>query len=194
VSTFGDIIARGDRDECLWTTRAYDRVPGGRGLRPPVSDFRTTNLATNATMRPPTRTWWASPRAGALLALLAFGVVAPSEAKAGCRHPGVLASGAALDRLESLMLDDAAPAPRQAPPAGPAPCKGPSCSGQTAPPLAPMSIPPNPAPRWALGALAPPAADPGSEAIPPDDARLHPLHTPLAIFHPPRPPASLPTR
>lgn len=137
-------------------------------------------------MRPPTRRWRTSPLAGALLALLASGVVAPSEAKAGCRHPGILASASPLDRLEALIPDDASPAPRHVPPAGPAPCKGPSCSGQTAPPLAPATIPPDPAPRWALGAIVPPVADPGSQANPPDDARLRPLHVPLAIFHPPR--------
>ena len=147
-------------------------------------------------MRTPTRTRWASPWLGALLALLAIGVVAPSEAKAGCRHPGLAGwgSSAMLDQLEGLTAADAAPAPRQAPAELPAPCKGPSCSGQTAPPLTPPTPPPpDPGQRWALGAIAPPAADSASEATSHDGDRLRPLRIPLAIFRPPPARTSLPT-
>ncbi len=100
-----------------------------------------------------------------------------------------------LDQLDGLMAGDAAPAPRQAPVEAPVPCKGPSCSGQNAPPLAPTTTtPPDPGQRWALGAIAPPAADPGSEVAPRDGSRLRPIRLPLAIFRPPPPRTSLPTR
>lgn len=140
-------------------------------------------------MSTPTRTRWASPWLGALLALLGCGLVAPGQAKAGCRHPGLSAwgSSAMLGALDVLMVGDAAPALRQAPVEAPAPCEGPSCSGQNAPPLAPSSTKPHdPGQRWALGAFSAPVADSRSEATPRDDARLRPTHISLAIFHPPR--------
>lgn len=140
-------------------------------------------------MRPPTRTWRATPWPGALLALLAWGLVAPGEARAGCRHPGVSASDSAtlFDQLDRLMVGDSAPTPKRIPAEGPAPCKGPSCSGQEAPaPSSPTTTVPEPGPRWALGAIVPADAGADSQAIPLDEARLRPAHVPLAIFHPPR--------
>jgi hypothetical protein len=125
-----------------------------------------------------------------LLALVAWGLLAPAEAKAGCRHPGVSADGSLFDRL---MVGDEAPAPLRLPPERPAPCKGPSCSRQEAPPSAPVTIPTDPGRRWALGAIVVPDEDGGSEIVLIAEARLRPVRTSLAIFHPPRLSPSLPT-
>jgi hypothetical protein len=144
-------------------------------------------------MRPPTRTWRAIPWPGALLALAAWALVAPGEARAGCRHPGVTASGSMslLDGLDRLMLDDVSPAPLRLPPASPAPCKGPSCSEREVPPPSPATTTHELGPRWALGSIVPPRDQAGSEAVPHAAARLRPVHNPLAIFHPPRPSTSV---
>ncbi|HEY2157604.1 MAG TPA: hypothetical protein VGH33_18390 [Isosphaeraceae bacterium] len=144
-------------------------------------------------MRPPTRTWRAIPWPGALLALAAWALVAPGEAQAGCRHPGVSASGQAslLDGLDRLALGDATPL--RLPTAPPAPCQGPSCSEREAPPPSPATTTHELGPRWALGSIVRPRDQAGSEAVPHADARLRPVHNPLAIFHPPRPSRSLPT-
>ncbi len=145
-------------------------------------------------MRPPTRTWRAIPWPGALLALAAWALVAPAEARAGCRHPGVTASGQAslLDGLDRLGLVAAPTAPLRLP-AAPAPCKGPSCSEREAPPPSPGITTHELGPRWALGSIVPPRDQAGSEAIPCADDRLRPVHNPLAIFHPPRLSRSVPT-
>ncbi len=138
-------------------------------------------------MRPPTRTWRAIPWPGALLALAAWVFVGPVEVQAGCRHPGVSASGSAslLDGLDRLALGDQSPAPLQLP-AAPAPCKGPSCSEREAPPPSPATTTHELGPRWALGSIVRPGDQAGSEAVPHADTRLRPVHKPLAIFHPPR--------
>jgi hypothetical protein len=141
-------------------------------------------------MRALTRTWRAIPWPGALLALAAWGLLAPVEAKAGCRHPGVSVEGSLFDRL---MVGDEAPLPLKLPLEHPASCKGPSCSGEEAPPSVPVTVPTDPGRRWALGAIAMPDRDDGSAAVPLVDARPRPVHTALAIFHPPRLSTSLPT-
>lgn len=124
--------------------------------------------------------------AGALLAFLAVGVLAP-EARAGCSHY-VLSRHAALERDGSgLDLLDASDTGRPAVPVErPKPCSGVFCSGNPGlPDLPTVSVDTRPG-DWGL--LSEPTTVPEADSFPRhhDDDRLSPSHCGSGVFHPPR--------
>ena len=109
---------------------------------------------------------------GLVLALLLGHCASPTTADAGCG-----------DHLLAFRTDGAADAPL---PASPAPCRGPDCSRDERPPLAPASVKvnlPEPKARPSEPPDAPAAARSGWL---PGDEFPCPARTPDPIFHPPR--------
>jgi hypothetical protein len=126
--------------------------------------------------------------AGALLALLAFGVVWPSGAQAGCLYPHGASPGRGVAHLDGLALAGALSVPiDEASPAAPvSPCAGMRCSNDPAPP-APSVPPASPgAERW--GCLAGLGFDPelSPSPLPSDEPAARPRHRGPSPFHPPR--------
>ena len=129
--------------------------------------------------------------AGALAALLAGGVLAPAEARAGCSHYIVGQSEArvrsALADLEVLSFvrhDESAPT---TPADRPLPCSGPSCKSQpSAPPLIPA--PPHArAELWACLDANGPQANPHPSLTGAERRAVHPVHRSAPPVRPPRP-------
>lgn len=129
------------------------------------------------------------PRAFAIFAMAALGLLAPSAADAGCAHPAAAATPSRFDRLAHAGAL-ARPDPGRLPtPAIPRPCNGPSCSRRDAAPLA-QTVPTSArdddqGDRLELLAIT--AVD-GRGAAPTDpDDDLRPSALGPSIFHPPRP-------
>jgi hypothetical protein len=126
--------------------------------------------------------------AGALLALLAFGLAWPSGARAGCLYPHGAAPGRGAAYLDRLALAGALSVPiDEAGPPAPVPrCTGMRCSNDPAPapPAAPAIAPA--AEQW--GSLADLASGPDitSSPWPCDDPVVRPRHRGASPFHPPR--------
>jgi hypothetical protein len=127
--------------------------------------------------------------AGAILALLACGWLAPASDRAeGCDfrdHRGAL--DAHFDRL--AVAGALAPMPgldASTPVDPPMPCSGAFCSGKPAVPSMPASPAPARAPQWACQAELPPlpSSEPLFDSSRDGDAR--PVRRPPSIFHPPR--------
>lgn len=150
-------------------------------------------------MASPTRSRPVRPWAGALLALLVAGWLAPSV-RAGCVHDALrrsqepagaahfrwlIAAGAMTAAADSSATDPS-PSDRDVP-GQPRPCDGPSCSGHSGLPTAPSaSIAPT-APSWAWPGSRAAILGPGSDRLPLCEARPVPVHRGPTIFHPPRP-------
>jgi hypothetical protein len=128
--------------------------------------------------------------AGASFALLACVLLAPSKSQAGCSHGVIVGSGQkGLDPLlDPLILGQPAaePSPGSVP-TDPRPCSGPSCSGRPAVPPAPAAAVVRFVEPWACLAVFPPLAEPGPGRYATGSDTLRPIHSPSAIFHPPRP-------
>jgi hypothetical protein len=128
--------------------------------------------------------------AGAWAVLLATGLVAPSQARAGCTHPYVFSKTdtvVAVADLDLLAVGREAPEPSsRAPRNAPAPCSGPACSKL---PIVPVSVPSVASPRleqWCCLAAGSLSQASGSVAFPASERLLHPLHIASSLFHPPR--------
>jgi hypothetical protein len=140
----------------------------------------------------------ASRLTGALLMLLAFGLVAPPRAQAGCSHYVTSRSQAAgvEAQLELLSLvGTLAPHHDKAPTNTPErhiPCTGAMCSGNPAVPLAPVSTEVQRVGQWAMCAFPAPPSGPGSVLARLEDSLLSPSPIVCSIFHPPRVRESLP--
>lgn len=143
-------------------------------------------------MRNSSRSRRAGPWVGALLALLAAGLLFPSTTRAGCssRHAAAKSpETAGTARLELLELAGAiADGPAGMPGEWPAPCTGALCSGNPAVPLAPATpiIPPV-TEQWALAAFALATPAPGLHMDAAEEADARPIGRPESVFHPPRP-------
>src|SRR5271166_1643440 len=92
---------------------------------------------------------------GSLMALLAFGVVLPSAARASCLNPHVTSSSqitAGSAHLELLGLAGALDMPQEEIPSKqPVPCSGAMCSGNPAPPISTIpTIPQHDREQWAV--------------------------------------------
>jgi hypothetical protein len=125
------------------------------------------------------------PWAGVLMALLAWSVLAPDVARAGCAHEGI-----SLSRpdgyFEHLSRAGALPAPAERDDR-PGPCPGGICSRAPTIPAAPVLAPPTPVESWACLAPVPPLPIPGPGASIFDEIPVLPIRSGPAIFHPPRP-------
>ena len=137
---------------------------------------------------------WMRAWAGALLALLAYGWLAPGVSLAGsCEHRGVPAGIAEADAAQFGRLARAGALPTsEGGPSQPGKCSGPTCSEHPSSPLAPKPLDPPRSEGW--GATAPPIATPESPAARyrTPEAAVRPTWSGPAIFHPPRP-SCLPT-
>lgn len=132
----------------------------------------------------------ARSQVGAFFALLAWVVVAPSQAQAGCLQHGLLSSedarlSAFLDPLiagtSTTSTDVRLPAP-----ANPRPCSGPSCSGYPPGPTVPSVSVTRYVELWAcLGLIVAPQR-PRPTLAPSLPHRLHSVLAGSAVFHPPR--------
>jgi hypothetical protein len=121
---------------------------------------------------------------GALVALLAAGLLAPSTARASCSWYALANHGApgAPDGLGLLTRTTTLPD-------GPRPCSGVFCSGQPGLPVVPSTaVTPQPH-DWGLLAAPPAPSAPDSFPRHHDDDRLRPVHTGEDVFHPPRIPS-----
>lgn len=155
-------------------------------------------------MGDPTRSRAAGFRAGALVALLAFG----APARAGCVHDALSRdrqpSGAAhftwLIRLGAMgtpaeeAMTGPSPAPTTADPAPipdpTRPCAGPTCAGgRGLPPVRSPSAEPG-SESWAWPGLTTGADAPGAARLGPPEGRARPVRRGASIFHPPRPVAA----
>src|SRR4051812_16910404 len=142
-------------------------------------------------MRISARGFLTVPWSGALLALLAAGIVTPAAARAGCLNPHVVPRSqhnAGSIHLELLGIAGALPTPQgETPRPGPAPCSGAMCSGNPATPLSTIpSVPPPDGEQWAFSPPLLPPIVTGPLASLPVDATLRPVERPCSIFHPPR--------
>jgi hypothetical protein len=134
--------------------------------------------------------------AGVLLALLACGILAPSQARAGCSHYAI--PQAIQDELANLIDPLIAGEAQQASPTDsspehrPKPCTGPSCSGWPASPPVPPIDATKFVESWAH--LEPFRLLPttGSTLLVPTSCDDAPAHRGTSIFHPPRMIASSP--
>jgi hypothetical protein len=126
--------------------------------------------------------------AGAILALLAFGVAWPSDAQAGCLYPHGTAPGRGVAYLDRLALAGALSVPidEADPPAPVPPCTGMRCSNDPAPapPTAPAVAPV--AERWGCSANLAPGPDITASPLTCDDPAVRPRHRGASPFHPPR--------
>jgi hypothetical protein len=133
------------------------------------------------------------PLADALLVLLAWALVAPSNARAGCSQPGNGPAGRdhLAGFLDPLIVAGSeapgAPASPAATPARPRPCSGPSCSAPTAPPAAPSVAVTRSVELWACLRAVPVPAEPRPSVFPPLPCDLRPVRRGASVFHPPRP-------
>lgn len=131
--------------------------------------------------------------AGALMVLLAGGLIAPRGARAGCIHPharhGSQAGPSA--HFEWLGLTGALAPTTEAPPPEdprrPAPCSGAFCSGSPAGPPIPHAAGTFPEMRWAMNEPPFAIAGPSPSAAPDDAAGPRAVRLAFPIFHPPRP-------
>ncbi len=144
---------------------------------------------------PPSPGCFARMRPGAILALTALALLAPTAAEAGCRHLAGEASRAApfpfpfhfhrLARSGALGAVESSDAPA---PAAPRPCSGSLCSRRAAnAPMAPKAPPQRIGdPGDLLELIAPKAVGARTivRAIAEDD--LRPVNLGPSIFHPPR--------
>ncbi|MDG3004357.1 hypothetical protein [Paludisphaera mucosa] len=130
--------------------------------------------------------------AGAILSLLVTGLIAPSQAQAGCAHyvKHRSAADAFAHRLDPLVAGSAE-ASTDAPstpdgPRRPAPCSGPSCSGQPASPTPPPVTTIKLVEAWAC--LVPRRSPSRIDSTPtlPPSCTLGPIHRGEPVFHPPR--------
>jgi len=135
---------------------------------------------------------------GALLVLLAYALIAPPAAQAGCSHYVTSRSQAAgveaQLELMSLVGTLAAPqdkAPKDAPERR-SPCSGAMCSDNPAVPLVPVSVEAQRGGQWAICEFHTPTAGPGSVAVRLHDTLFSPAAIVCSIFHPPRSRESLP--
>ncbi|MDR3634833.1 MAG: hypothetical protein P4L84_13595 [Isosphaeraceae bacterium] len=131
--------------------------------------------------------------AGAWIALLASGVLAPATARAGCTHYVLLrdqGTHGGVSVVNSLELLSPAELPgageRSRRPVGfPSPCSGLSCSRNPMPPMAPAPAGLFPADAWACLNFAPSPATLPSLACMMDRCARRPVHF---AFPPDRPP------
>jgi hypothetical protein len=133
----------------------------------------------------------ASHWVGALLTLLAAGLLLPSSARAGCINPHVTSRSHGPHGISDLI-----PLGRSGgmsipmgdmPLDRPAPCSGALCSGN---PAVPISTIPPVSPRfgdeWAISILAIVSPGPGTFVGKSRGGRLHSVDDPTSVFHPPR--------
>lgn len=133
--------------------------------------------------------------AGAWMALVAGGLVAPGSAQAGCSHYVISMGRQGAERpslydleilSESRLRGTAEPA--RLPNDRPLPCSGPTCSGNPGPPVAPTApVGPMRAEGWACLALSQPPFAPPSLASCEAHVAGRPIHL---AFPPDRPPRS----
>ncbi len=139
----------------------------------------------------------ATPFAGAFLTLLAFGLLAPASARAGCVHDALgrsqqPAGAAHFDRLiamGAMPMPDGDPAPRPfepATPGRPRPCSGPTCSNDSGVPPVPTATLAPASPSWAWAGQLLDADGPASDLLPRREGLSRPVHRGPSIFHPPR--------
>jgi hypothetical protein len=135
--------------------------------------------------------------AGALLALLACALLAPADAQAGCASYVVHGSGRVhlAHFLDPSITGGTENRPDGSTPADsdrPRPCSGPSCSGNSAPPLVPPVSETRIVEPWACLGDAVPLPGLGSRLVPTPESDLHPVLVSFGVFHPPRATAPLP--
>jgi hypothetical protein len=131
--------------------------------------------------------------AGAVLALLALGAIAPPGAQAACSH--LVTSR--TDRhesstlTESLLHDLAAPSDPLPMPSGPRPCSGAFCSGQPAAPAVPAGVTAGRIGSWAWYSEVPAPTSTETAFLSRETSDPDPMRRAIAIFRPPRllPPA-----
>jgi hypothetical protein len=127
--------------------------------------------------------------AGVFLTLLAFGLVAPAPAGAGCGHYVVARSDATRQAAWLVgFAQDASIAARGFPSAPVSPCRGAFCSrnpSQT--PIPAAAVNSVGGERWCWTAMAPPTSDGGSSIHSFDETRRVPVHRSRPLEHPPRP-------
>jgi hypothetical protein len=128
---------------------------------------------------------------GALLAFLAWAVVVPGSALAGCPSHDVPTitfpdgQGVGLETLDRAA--ERAVADVTGIPGRPRPCTGEMCSGRPSMPLSPA---PSEAPRigsWAILAVTILIVAPERVESQLDDGSVRPVQSSCSIFHPPRP-------
>ncbi len=129
--------------------------------------------------------------AGLLSAFLAAGLLAPSEARAGCgdyvtpasRSAGHVPTASAEHTPQMPLPANHSPiTPRE----GHGPCQGTSCSRGSLPPLQPVPSAPPVVERWSCltSLLIPTGAKPANYLS--DHSVAHPVRRGQDIFHPPR--------
>jgi hypothetical protein len=130
--------------------------------------------------------------AGAVVLLLASGLLAPSSVEGSCSHlvtsrtdPG------RLSQIESLVHDLAGESAGIPNPLPPRPCSGALCTGQPAVPAVPAGFFDGRIDTWAWHASVPVLALIGDSFLFAETNELQPIRQSLDVFHPPRaiPPA-----
>lgn len=136
------------------------------------------------------------PWAGALLAFLAWVLVSPQTARAGCAHDGRFAAsagdhGTGLDLLlHAGALAEPSDAERPEHPRRPPPCSGAMCSGQPAPPSSPVVPDPLRVGSWAVLTVPVRVAAPEPSAPRRDESDARPLVSGRSVFRPPPGPSA----
>lgn len=129
---------------------------------------------------------------GALLALLAVGVVAPPAARAGCAARYVTSRSTATGETAHVELLSLATPPGEPARPRPTPCSGAFCSGSPATPLpATPSIVSLDDGRWVIPPFPVFLVGPGVFSRSPVDLNPRPVNRTFSIFHPPRVPSPL---